>query len=354
MMRMIWCFLFTAAVVAQPGRGPAPVGTTSAITKSIQSSMRLTGIVKAKNDTILASEIRGRVAIFHILPGVSFSKDDLILELDRTYLEYQKEAAEFSMEEAKANWDLATLQQQRSVNMFEKKVISQDDFDTFKLNMIAAKARFEQTREVLRQLEYQVDQTLIRAPYDGILTEQHVFVGSWVRQGDAVATLVSTRGAEVWVDLPEQYYSSRLAGNKVEVSLPNHKNTTITGVIRALVPQSNTNSHTFPVIIDIAHDSRIGFGMMVKTNIPIGRFREVLLVPKDAVIYQGNQASVWMVHPDNSIHMEPVTTGQSAGLWIEVSGKIKTGDVVITRGNERLFPGMTVAPTQVEYTDETR
>ena len=341
--------LISTTVMAQPNSGPAPVGVTNITRHRIQSRISLTGTVQSNNRTTLASEVNGNVANVQVLPGMTFKKGDIIMELDRTFLEFQKNAAHASMEEARANWELAALRQERSVSMFQKELISQNDNDTYVLSSTAARARYQNAEAVFQQLDYQYNQSQIRAPYDGILTLQHVFVGDWVRQGDPVATLVSTEKAEIWVQIPEQYYSPKLSGSNVPVFFPQNLNLTVTGTIRALVPQADEQSHTFPVVIDIAHSQAFGFGMMVKTEIPTGHTGEVLLAPKDAIIFKGSSANVWLVNEDMSIRMEQVQTGQSEGAWIEITGNISEGQPVITRGNERLFPGMKVAPETVEY-----
>jgi len=349
MYRTLLPFILTSFLLAQPGQGPSPVGVTSAILAEIQSQITLTGVIHPANRTKLATEIDGKVLKVNIRPGMSFKKDDIIMELDRTYLEHVKSAAEASEREARANWELADLQQSRSKNMFKKELISQDDNDTFILNSTAAKARYEKASALHKQSLYQYDQAMIRAPFDGTVTKQNVYIGDWVNQGDSLVTLVSTDAAEVWVEIPEQYYSGQLSGEEVDFYFPHNPAVSHKGKIRALIPDADSNSHTFRIVIDTAHTSDFGFGMMVKATIPTSQIKGVLMVPKDAITYQGPQANIWVVGDDQSLTMTPVEVGQPKGPWIEINGACEPGTLVVTRGNERLFPGMKISPEAVEY-----
>ena len=73
------------------------------------------------------------------------------------------------------------------------------------------------------------------------------------------------------------------------------------------------------------------------------------IVPKDAVISQGRDKFLYRVNGDNTVEQVSVQTGAGAGAWIEVTGAVRPGDRVVTRGNERLMPGMGVSGTPLEY-----
>jgi len=335
--------------MAQPGGGPAPVGATKAIHHQIQETVKVTGVIRPGDLTDLASEVEGRVSNVFVKPGSRFQKGDVILELDRTLLEMERAAASASMNEAEANLKLATAQQERSANMFKEELISPDDHDSYTTRRTAALARFEQAKAVFDQLEYKYERSRIVAPYDGFLSEQHVFLGDWVQKGERVVTCLSTERAEVWAQIPEMHFSNELAGKHVGIQFPHNPNLEIEGTIRNLVPLADDQTHTFPVVIDLPFSDAFGLGMMVRTEIPIGKPKSATMVPKDAISYSGDQATVWIVAEGGALQSVAVSTGLSSGAWIEVKGEVNVNDQVITRGNERIFPGMTVQPEAVEY-----
>jgi multidrug efflux pump subunit AcrA (membrane-fusion protein) len=71
-------------------------------------------------------------------------------------------------------------------------------------------------------------------------------------------------------------------------------------------------------------------------------------VPKDGVVTQGGRQLVFVIE-NGTVNAVPVETGAGAGNWIEVRGEVRPGQQVVTRGNERLFPGQPVQGQPAEY-----
>jgi hypothetical protein len=88
--------------------------------------------------------------------------------------------------------------------------------------------------------------------------------------------------------------------------------------------------------------------MLCRVSFPAGSPYKATIVPKDAVVTQGSQRTVFVLQ-DGQANPVPVQMGAGAGLWVEVRGPIQPGQTVITRGNERLQPGQSVAGELLEY-----
>ena len=89
--------------------------------------------------------------------------------------------------------------------------------------------------------------------------------------------------------------------------------------------------------------------MLARVALPMGALFDALLVPKDAIVRQGPQEMVYRIKEDDTVEPVTVTSGQGIGVWIAVQGELAPGDRVVTRGNERIFPGMPVAGEPQEY-----
>ena len=89
----------------------------------------------------------------------------------------------------------------------------------------------------------------------------------------------------------------------------------------------------------------IAVGKSLTLRIPVSVPRDVLTVPKDALVQGG---SGWIVYAvvDGTAEARPVTLGQSSGGRLEVLSGLSEGDLVVVRGNERLRPGQPVSPSQ--------
>ena len=121
-----------------------------------------------------------------------------------------------------------------------------------------------------------------------------------------------------------------------------------------VVPQADTRSRTFPVKIRIQNEiddetgPLIKAGMLARVTLPTGPQSEALLVPKDAIVRGGKSPIVFVGDPSSpgssqgKVRPGPVSLGVTSNSLIEVKGSIKTGELVVVRGNERLRPGQDV------------
>ena len=96
-------------------------------------------------------------------------------------------------------------------------------------------------------------------------------------------------------------------------------------------------------------EGRIGVGMLAQVALPAGETYRATVVPKDAIVQQGHERVVYRLNGEGTVERIPIETGAGVGSWIAVSGPIEAGHKIITRGNERLFPGQTVEGEPLEY-----
>ena len=112
------------------------------------------------------------------------------------------------------------------------------------------------------------------------------------------------------------------------------------GVTRAIIPQADTQSRTFPVLLEIPNlEGRIGVGMMAQVELSFGKSHTTTIVPKDAIIV-GNQGHfAYVLDEENIARRKEVVSGAAVGAWVEVNNAVRPGQRVVTRGNERLQDG---------------
>ena len=116
----------------------------------------------------------------------------------------------------------------------------------------------------------------------------------------------------------------------------------VSGTVRTVVAVGSENTHQFELRLDI-EGGRFPVGQTLRVSIPISDSREVLVVPRDALVLRPNGVSVFILDSDQKAKQVMVTTGIGSVDKIEVSGDLVDGDTVIIRGNERLRPGQSVA-----------
>jgi len=175
------------------------------------------------------------------------------------------------------------------------------------------------------------------------VVQENTQLGEWISEGGAVVELMSMKQLEVAIDLPERYYDSIKQGTRSTVTFEALKGVTVPGIISVIIPLADPQARTFPIRLQISNpDGRIGVGMLAKVELSIGNQYRTTIVPKDAVIIQGENQYAFLLSDEDIVQKTEVKTGIAVGNWIEIQGSVKPGDRMITRGNERLQDGMKV------------
>jgi RND family efflux transporter MFP subunit len=335
-------FLLTVGSIAL-AQAPATVVTyREARSWEGRETLELPATVESPLETIVAAEVPGMVTELGAREGDRVKKGDLLARLRPTYYELQREQALAALVEAQARLDLASRNRQRADELFSDKVISQQEFDNAISELQAWQGRVAQNQSSITQLDLALKLLQIRAPFSGVVTSRLTQVGRWLTEGGEVAGLVSRTKLEMRVDVPERYFGSLKAGTPAEIHI-DALNGSWSGKISRIVPRTNGESRTFPVLITFnKSDDSIGIGMLGRVALPLGRTSTQTTVPKDAVVRSDGSNSIFVLRDDSSVEMVPVTTGSGNADWVAVRGDVQPGDRVITRGNERLQSGQIV------------
>jgi RND family efflux transporter MFP subunit len=249
-----------------------------------------------------------------------------------------------------------------------------------------ALSRIEVQKETIRGLEDTISEHSITAPFKGYVTKEHTEVGQWIDKGGPVVELIELENVEVEVSVLESYVSElrqkteRQEGTKtVDMSLEALPGESFEGEIVSVVPRADTQSRTFPVKIRVQNrvpeeggTPLLKPGMFARVTLPVRTVPQAIMVPKDALVLEKsdalaqNQPTVWVVVPaeersgNGGRRVRPVKVtvayDVSQGNMVQVTGPVgpdgslplRAGDLVITEGNERVNPNMTVLLKQPE------
>ncbi|MFQ5700513.1 MAG: efflux RND transporter periplasmic adaptor subunit [Acidobacteriota bacterium] len=340
-----------ASAAAPPAElPPSPVRYTQAQEYAVRRTVRLPGTVASRTSSLVASEVEGLVEKFLAREGDTVRKGQPLALLRTTRLELQKEAAVAQLAEAESRLHLATLNLERTRGLFEQEVASQQDFDNARYEHSAWQGRVEALRAQIARIQVDIDDCTIRAPFAGLVVSEKTEIGEWIAAGGPVIELMSLSDIEVRVDVPERYFSALNPGAMARVSFDAILDLTVEGKITAVIARADPRARTFPLKVRIANpEGRIGVGMLAHVSFPAGESYRATVVPKDAVVQQGEAKFVYLIKGDDTVDMVPVETGEGVGSWIVVRGGVLAGQKVITRGNERLQPRLPVRGEPMEY-----
>lgn len=318
-----------------------PVVVAAVEKKTVALDLNLVGTARAGRTSRTAAQVEGLVQKVTFEEGDRVKAGAVLVELDKADLELGLQAARAARDEVRVRLEKARRDLERSASLVQARTISEQAYerDLFQVRTLEKQAaRFEAE---MAQLADRIRRKTIRAPFSGYVVTKHTEVGQWVQPGAPVATLVDLSAIKVRVPLPERYLGQIKPDDPAQVTLDALGTETFTGRVSALIPEADETSRNFPLEISLPNpNGRIKAGLLARVHLT-GTKRQVLLAPKDALIREGGQTTVFVLKSDH-VYAVPVEIGLAHGHQVEVSGDLSAGDMVVVQGNERLQPGQKV------------
>ena len=199
----------------------------------------------------------------------------------------------------------------------------------------------------MARVDYDLENSIIRAPFTGVVVERMAQPGQYVNIGQPIAKLLDVARLEIEADVPVELVQGLAPGTEVGLQLSS--GASASARVRVLLPVETVSTRTRPVRFDIDLSDLdpllVAVGKSITLQVPVSAPRDILTVPKDALV-QGRGGG-WMVYvaSEGKAVPRPVTLGQAAGNRMEVLDGLAPGDQVVVRGNERLRPGQAVNAT---------
>lgn len=360
-------FAFILALSVSLGAGSAQgqgraasVGVETVEMQSIAETVPVFAEVVTAREGIIASRIAGTVEKVVVLEGAEVEKGEVLAILDTELLEILVRQAEARISEVRAGITTANARVGRATNALNRieglrntTSFSTSRFDEAQSDYFEAKglqaeaeARVKSAEAALAQARYQLDRATIIAPYSGIVLDVSTNPGEFIGSGAPVVTLVDTQSFEVEASVPAKYISVIKPGLSVAGMTENGEDLMLE--VRVLLPVEDPATRTRPVRFTsdaLSELESLAIGQSLTVMVPISAPREVLSVPKDALVQARGGWTVFVAE-EGKAQPRPVQIGVALGDRFEVLDGLSEGDVVVTRGNERLRPGQDIAPMQ--------
>ncbi|UCF68971.1 MAG: efflux RND transporter periplasmic adaptor subunit [Acidobacteriota bacterium] len=335
-------FFLPAATLAQQEPPPALVVTHPVERETITEDLELLGTVQPVLDSLVASEVDGRVAARAVENGDRVSRGEVLVRLDAERLEKDLERLLAEQDEAQAELELALIQQRRAEDLYRQQVLSKGELDEALARRQSLEGRVEAAAARIASIEHDIERTSIRAPFTGVVTEVHTELGEWIDRGDPVVRMSNLDTVDIRLEVPERYYPQLARGDAAPATVDAIPGLTLEGHIFAIVPQADPGARTFPVLVRASNPKRrVGAGMLARVRLALGTADMALVVPKDAIVRQAQHELVFIVESD-TVKAVTIRTGRAVDSRVEVTGELDAGDLVVVRGNERLAPGQKV------------
>ena len=236
-----------------------------------------------------------------------------------------------TLELLRAEAALSKLQQdyERNEDLFQKSLISAVEYERVKSDYETQKAARD-----LAQLE--VNYATVRAPFSGIVSERLIKKGNMVATHAPTFRLTDFDPLLAVMHVPERELNKLRKGQRAELRLDALYGEIFPGFIKRISPIVDPTTGTFKVTIEVRDRSKqLKPGMFGRISIVYDTRKDVLLVPKEAILAEDDESAVYVVR-DSLAYRQVVETGYSNDALMEIISGIEAGDVIITTGQNSL------------------
>ena len=320
------------------------------------------GYVVARRKAVVSAKIQGRLAELAVEEGSHVREGDVIARLESADYQAQVEVARAQVQRSEA--DLAEQQRQLRIaqSLAQTHVVSQDQVDAAASRVRLAEAALSQSKANLAVSEASFQNTLIRAPFSGVVVKKMAEVGESVApippgvnistSSGAIVALADMATLEVEADVSESNVAKLHSGQPAQVSVEAFPDRSYRAVLRQVIPTADRTKATVMVKVTILDkDKDLKPEMSAKATFlePAKRDsaaadsgKPIVSVPKDAIATRNGKAVVFAVKDDQRVYELPIVTGNenqdqvivkqglsgSEQLVLRPSDKLKAGDVV--------------------------
>jgi RND family efflux transporter MFP subunit len=338
---LLLTILPTLAMAQEPGEAPAaPVFVEQAQQDAFAASLWVSGTVISKNDARIAAETQGRITWVADV-GERIEQGQALARIDATDLELDLADSEARLSSLQTRLDYEDSNLARLQSLAAEKMAAANQVDEAQSMLDMTRQEIKRAEVGLAQIKRRIDQTEVLAPFPGVVAQRLVQIGEFVNRGSEVARLVDTDHREIRAQAPLSVAGWIREGLEVTVE---HQNDQALSPVSRVIPVGDQRSRMFELRV-VAHDPAWIVGSPVRVQLPNSELRELVAIPRDALVLRGNDIYVMRVKEDNTIERVDVQTGIGLGGFVEVIGAVNDGDRLVTRGGERLQAGQTVRIT---------
>lgn len=336
----------------------------------IQERRKVTGSLRAVSRAKVAALEEGRVIAVLVNEGSFVKKGQILVRVDARRLNAQLEEtrAELAMAQAviaqrDSELKNSRVELKRQESLIKSGIATEQRYRDVLTAVEVAEARSNASRRDLKRIQSRINllkirlnDTVVRAPFEGRIVERQAEPGEWIRPGDPLVTLVSTKTIEAWLEVPERYAAPvRENAKSIQVQILTTKKS-VPSLSTRIVPQVDPRARTFYLVAELEGlKNRLVPGMSVTAWVPTGTLGNRMTLSKDAVLRDGVGFYVFKAARNTNGQYQaqriPVRIlFETSQRMIVSSTNLAKGDFVVVEGNERLLPQTAINFAQAQAT----
>jgi RND family efflux transporter MFP subunit len=329
--------------------------------------LNASGYVTARREATISAKNTGKVTEVLVEEGMKVEEGQILARLDATNVQAgldeadaELTSAHTALNELTTNMDEAVRDQQRYEQLAANNYVSKADLDHYETTVKVMQARVDRQQadvavaeKTLAVWKQQMDDTIIRAPFAGVVISKDAQPGEMVSPISAgggftrtgICTIVDMASLEIDVDVNESYINRVQAGQPVEATLDAYADWKIPAKVIAIIPTADRQKATVKVRVAFEKlDPRILPDMSAKVAFESAETTPAtatndLLIPQAAVVQEADGKSLAWVFNDGHAERRAITVGATHGSDIAVTAGLHAGEKIILDGASALADG---------------
>jgi len=339
--------------------------TTVALSRDVAPSagtpiLTASGYVVARRKAVVSAKIQGRLSDLRVEEGSVVREGEVIARLESFDYEAAVVRARAAVQRAEADLAEYVRQAKLAEDLAAQRIVAVDQRDAAASRVKIAEAALAQAKADLAFVDAQLQNTVIRAPFGGVVVKKMAEVGESVApippgvnlstSSGAIVALADLATLEVEADVAESNVAKVANGQPAEVTVEAIPDRRYKAVLRQVIPTADRTKATVMVkvtILDKDKDlkpemsAKVTFLEPEKKEAAPAAGAPVVLVPKEAVVTRDGKPTVFLVREDKAL-ARPVVLGTERQGQVIVKDGLAGGEIVVARPKDDLRDGATV------------
>ena len=319
---------------------PRSVNTALVTSVDLPIVVNAVGRLMANREVVLSSQVSGIVESYRVDTGDAASVDQKIVSLDATDYQLALNEAQANLLSARARYVAAKNAFQRAEQLLPENVITPEYHEKLEANFKAAQAAVSQAEAMVDINRRRLDKTVIKAPFDGLVTRRLVEIGQNINIGDPVMAVADMNTMRVMIHVNEQDYVHLDHHDSVAVLIEAYPERSFSGQVDRIGVKADPQTNTFEVEILVDNpDLVLKAGLTAAVNITVDQIPDAIMIPQRCVLYRDNRQEVFVVSASDTVAVREVKLGRVDGSSVRILSGLAADEQLVTTGSQYLKDG---------------
>jgi RND family efflux transporter MFP subunit len=312
---------------------------------STTTSVELPGQTQAYTDAPIFAQTSGYLKAWYFDIGAKVKAGDVLGEIDTPEVDQELAQAQAQLKVAQSALSLSQATFQREQDLFHRKVIAAEEFDTAADTNHENQATVVADQANVNRLEALEAFKTIKAPFDGIVTARDIDIGAYVAAGSGTQLFRVARVSplRVYVNVPQAVAQLVKRGAQGELRLSGFPGRTFPARVTNTSVAIDPVSRALLVELQTPNESGELFpGAYAQVTLKLTGETGFYTIPANALLFRAEGAAVGVVHPDGKVEIRKITVNLDQGNTLQISGGLSETDQVIVNPSDSLADGMMV------------